>query len=128
MCSTAWYPESSCALDVNLKDVDRQWVAQEIIFYFINVPITAVQFDNITSKFDSVVSFCYRFAQLGTNCFLHKELPTSGLTISSLVHMLRDGSVAITFYTTLLLSIQPLYVSPRYFCIRSHLFKVNGNS
>ena len=61
----------------------------------------AVQFDNITSKFDSVASFCYRFVQLGTNCFLQKELPTSELPISSLVHMLNGNSVATTFYPIL---------------------------
>ena len=68
---TAWYPESSCAINANLKEIDRQWIAQELIFYFINIPFRAVQFDNITSKFDSVTSFPHRFAQLGTNCSVH---------------------------------------------------------
>ena len=77
-------------------------VAQELIFYFINMPFRAVQFDNITSKFDSVASFCYRFAQLGKNCSLHKELPTSGLPISSLVHALSDNSVVTIFYPALI--------------------------
>ena len=66
----------------------------------VDVPFKAVQFDNITSKFDSVASFSYRFAQLGTNCSLHNELPTSGLAISSVVHTLND-SVATTFDPTL---------------------------
>ena len=86
----AWCPESSCAIDANLKEVDRQWIAQELIIYFINMPFRTVQFDNIISKSDTVASFCYRFAQLGTNCSLHKELPTSGLPISSLVHTPND--------------------------------------
>ena len=88
MYRTAWYPESSCAIDANLKVVDRQWIAQELSFYFINIPFRAVQFDNITSKFHSVASFCYRFAQLGANCSLHKELPTSWLPISFLHRLL----------------------------------------
>ena len=52
-----------------------------------------VQFLNITSKFGSVSHFCYRFAQLGTNCSLHRELPTSVLPIPSLAHTLNDDSV-----------------------------------
>ena len=67
------------------------------------MPFMAVQFDNITS-FNSVASFCYRFAQLGTNCSLHKELPTSGLPIFSFIHMLNDNSVATIFYPTLVIS------------------------
>ena len=81
MYRAAWYPKSFCAIDANLKEVDRQWITEDLIFYFI-MSFRAVQFDNITSKFDSVASFCYRFAQLGTNYSLHKELPTSGLPIS----------------------------------------------
>ena len=80
-----WYPESSCTVDANLKEVDRQGIARELIFYLVNLPFRADQLDNLTSKFDNVVFFCYRFAQQGTNCSLHKELPTSGLTISSVV-------------------------------------------
>ena len=49
---SAWYPELSCAVDANLKEVDRQWMVQELIFYFINMLFFTVQFDNITSKFD----------------------------------------------------------------------------
>ena len=90
MYRMAWYPESSCEIDENLKEVDRQWRAQKLIFFnFINTPFRAVKFD-ITSVFDSVASFCYGFAQLGTNCSLHKELPTPGLPVSSLVHTLND--------------------------------------
>ena len=62
MHRAAWYPESSCPIEANLKKVDRQWIAQELVFYFINMPFRAVQFDNITSKFDSVASFCCWFA------------------------------------------------------------------
>ena len=59
--------------------------------YFINMPFGSVQFGNITSQFYSVASFCFRFEHLGTNCSLHtKELPISGLPISSLVHTLND--------------------------------------
>ena len=101
MYRTAWCPESSCAIDTNIKEVDRQWIAQELIFNFINMPFMVVQFDNITSKFDSVPSFCYRFAQVDTNCSLHKELPTSGLPIPSLVQTLNDNTVVTTFYPTL---------------------------
>ena len=46
----------------------------------------AGQFDNVTSNFDSVASFIYRFARLGINCSLPKELP-----ISSVVHILTLG-------------------------------------
>ena len=93
MYRTAQYPESSCAIHTNLKEIGTQWIAQEFIFYFINMVFTVVQFDKITSKFDSVASFCYRFAQLGTNCSLHKELP-----ISSLVHKLNDNSVPTNYF------------------------------
>ena len=96
MYSTPWYPESSCAIDANQKQVDRQWLAQELIFYFINKPARAVQFDNITSTFSSVAAFCYRFPQVGTNHSSHKELP-----ISSLVHTLNDNSISTTFYPTI---------------------------
>ena len=65
------------------------------------MPFRTVQFDNITSKFYSAASFSYRFARPDTNCPLHKELPTSGLPISSLVHTLNVNSVATTFYTTI---------------------------
>ena len=68
MYRTTWYPESSYVIDANLKEVDREGIAQKLIFYFINIPFRAVQFDNITSKFDSVASFCYRFTQLSTYC------------------------------------------------------------
>ena len=33
-----------------LKGVDRQRIALELIFYFINMPFRALQVDNITSK------------------------------------------------------------------------------
>ena len=32
MYRMALYPESSCATDANLKEVDRQWIAQKLIF------------------------------------------------------------------------------------------------
>ena len=86
----------------NLKEIDRQWIVQELNFYLINVPFRMVHLDDITSKFDNVASFCYRFSQLDTNLSLHKELPTSGLRMSSLVHTLKDNSVVL-LYT------QPLY-------------------
>ena len=70
--------------------------------------LKAVQFDNVTSKLDSIASFCYRFAQLGTNCSLHKELPTLGLLIFSLIHTLNDNSVTTTFYPTLVDKIEVL--------------------
>ena len=47
MYRRAWYPESSYAIEAKLKEVDRQWIAQELIFYSINMPSIAVQFDNI---------------------------------------------------------------------------------
>ena len=73
-----------------------------INFLFRNMPFRVIQFGNITSKFDSVASFCYRFAQLGKNCSLREELPTSGLPISSLVHTLIDNTV----YTRILCAIE----------------------
>ena len=81
MYRTAWYPESSCENDANLKEFDRQWIAQELI-NFIRMLFRAVQFDTITSKCNSVPSFCYRYAQLGTNCSLHKGMSRRKCPIS----------------------------------------------
>ena len=40
-------PEPSGAIDAILKEVDRQWKAEELIFYFINLSFRMFQFDNV---------------------------------------------------------------------------------
>ena len=63
----AWHPESSCAINENLKEGDRKWIAGELIFYFINMPFRAVEFENITSKFHTVASTVNNMNRLNNN-------------------------------------------------------------
>ena len=104
MYRTVWFPESSYAVDANLKGVDRQWIAQELFFYLVNILFKAVHFDNITSQ-NSIVSLpfatdLHNWTQISPYIrnYQHQNYQ---LPISSLVHTLSDNRVATNFCPTL---------------------------